>query len=99
MIPAMPITMVRPRSLALNPKVRPLTPLLSVMTQLACTRIGAVHSVVFAGFSETNLASRIVDSKPKVAAPQRWLLFSPPRPPAGSDLPLAVSTRRCIRLW
>ena len=32
--------------------------------QLACARIGAVHSVVFAGFSAESLAGRILDSKP-----------------------------------
>ncbi|KAK4747707.1 hypothetical protein SAY87_014293 [Trapa incisa] len=36
------------------------------MTMLACARIGAVHSVVFAGFSAESLAQRIVDCKPKV---------------------------------
>ncbi|KHG28195.1 Acetate--CoA ligase ACS, chloroplastic/glyoxysomal -like protein [Gossypium arboreum] len=36
------------------------------ITMLACTRIGAVHSVVFAGFSSESLAQRIVDCKPKV---------------------------------
>src|SRR5690606_2640469 len=30
---------------------------------LACTRIGAVHSVVFGGFSPDSLAGRIVDGK------------------------------------
>ena len=34
--------------------------------QLACARIGAVHSVVFAGFSAESLAGRILDSKPNV---------------------------------
>lgn len=34
--------------------------------QLACARIGAVHSVVFAGFSAESLAGRILDSKPKL---------------------------------
>jgi len=33
---------------------------------LACTRIGAVHSVVFAGFSSDSLRDRIVDAKSKV---------------------------------
>ena len=32
---------------------------------LACTRIGAVHSVVFGGFSPDSLAGRIVDAKSK----------------------------------
>ena len=34
--------------------------------QLACARIGAVHSVVFAGFSAESLAGRVCDSKPNV---------------------------------
>ena len=38
----------------------------SVMLQLACARIGAIHSVVFAGFSAESLAGRICDSKPAV---------------------------------
>ena len=33
-----------------------------VMTMLACARIGAIHSVVFAGFSAPNLRDRIVDA-------------------------------------
>ncbi|KAE8689529.1 Acetyl-coenzyme A synthetase [Hibiscus syriacus] len=36
------------------------------ITILSCARIGAVHSVVFAGFSAESLAQRIVDCKPKV---------------------------------
>ncbi len=36
------------------------------LLQLACARIGAVHSVVFAGFSAESLAGRICDSKPTV---------------------------------
>jgi len=30
---------------------------------LACARIGAIHSVVFAGFSAEALATRIIDGK------------------------------------
>ncbi|KAF2839572.1 acetate--CoA ligase [Patellaria atrata CBS 101060] len=33
---------------------------------LACTRIGAVHSVVFAGFSSDSLRDRIIDAESKV---------------------------------
>ncbi|GAQ78587.1 AMP-dependent synthetase and ligase family protein [Klebsormidium nitens] len=36
------------------------------VTMLACMRIGAVHSVVFAGFSADSLAGRMMDSKPRV---------------------------------
>ncbi|OWM80532.1 acetyl-coenzyme A synthetase, chloroplastic/glyoxysomal-like isoform X2 [Punica granatum] len=35
------------------------------ITMLACARIGAIHSVVFAGFSSESLAQRIMDCKPK----------------------------------
>ena len=43
----------------------PMVPELTVAV-LACARIGAVHSVVFAGFSATALAARIKDSECKV---------------------------------
>jgi acetyl-CoA synthetase len=33
---------------------------------LACTRIGAIHSVVFAGFSSDSLRDRIIDAKSKI---------------------------------
>ncbi|XP_026385761.1 acetyl-coenzyme A synthetase, chloroplastic/glyoxysomal-like [Papaver somniferum] len=35
------------------------------IAMLACARIGAIHSVVFAGFSADSLSQRIVDCKPK----------------------------------
>ena len=38
----------------------------AVATLLACTRIGAVHSVVFAGFSAESLRDRIQDCKCRV---------------------------------
>ncbi|NXJ81471.1 ACS2L synthetase, partial [Trogon melanurus] len=38
---------------------------LSVAAMLACARIGAVHTVVFAGFSAESLAGRIMDSECK----------------------------------
>lgn len=37
----------------------------AAIAMLACTRIGAIHSVVFAGFSYDSLAERIDDAKPK----------------------------------
>uniref|UniRef100_A0A5F8H3K8 Propionate--CoA ligase n=1 Tax=Monodelphis domestica TaxID=13616 RepID=A0A5F8H3K8_MONDO len=39
---------------------------LAVAAMLACARIGAVHTVVFAGFSAESLAGRINDAKCKV---------------------------------
>ncbi|HVV87978.1 MAG TPA: propionyl-CoA synthetase [Kofleriaceae bacterium] len=38
----------------------------TVMTMLACARLGAIHSVVFGGFAAAELASRIDDARPKV---------------------------------
>ena len=43
----------------------PMVPELTIAV-LACARIGAVHSVVFAGFSATSLHDRLVDSSAKV---------------------------------
>lgn len=37
----------------------------ALFTTWACARIGAVHSIVFGGFADKELANRIVDSKPK----------------------------------
>ena len=39
-----------------------------VYTMLACARIGAVHCVVFAGFSSDSLRDRILDGATKVGA-------------------------------
>jgi propionyl-CoA synthetase len=38
----------------------------AAIAMLACARIGAIHSVVFGGFSARELATRIDDAKPKV---------------------------------
>ena len=38
----------------------------ALFAMLACTRIGAIHSVVFGGFASSSLALRIDDAKPKV---------------------------------
>ncbi len=43
----------------------PMIPELTIAI-LACARIGAIHSVVFAGFSATAVASRIIDSQCKL---------------------------------
>ena len=37
-----------------------------VVAMLACARIGAVHNIVFGGYSSESLASRILDAKAKV---------------------------------
>ena len=38
----------------------------AAFAMLACTRIGAIHSVVFGGFASVSLASRIDDAQPTV---------------------------------
>jgi len=38
----------------------------TAVAMLACTRIGAIHSVVFGGFASNELATRIDDARPKV---------------------------------
>ncbi len=43
----------------------PMVPELAV-AMLACARIGAIHSIVFAGFSATALSDRIIDASAKV---------------------------------
>ena len=43
----------------------PMVPELPI-AMLACARIGAVHTVVFSGFSATSIRDRIIDSKSKV---------------------------------
>ncbi|MFW5832120.1 MAG: acetate--CoA ligase [Prolixibacteraceae bacterium] len=42
----------------------PMVPELAI-AMLACARIGAIHSIVFAGFSATALADRIIDAEAK----------------------------------
>jgi hypothetical protein len=42
-----------------------------VIAMLACTRIGAAHSVVFGGFSPDSLSDRINDAKCKCSSPDR----------------------------
>lgn len=37
----------------------------AIVAVLACTRLGAVHSIVFGGFGGAELANRIKDAKPK----------------------------------
>jgi len=45
-----------------------------IVAMLACARIGAIHSVVFAGFSDKALRERIVDLQAKVIITAAWTL-------------------------
>jgi propionyl-CoA synthetase len=56
----------------------------TVITMLACARLGAVHSVVFGGFAANELAARINDAQPKAIVtascgvePKRILSYKP----------------------
>lgn len=63
---------------------------------LACARIGAVHSVVFAGFSSDSLRDRIKDAKCK------WVFTADEGRRGGKSIPLkkttitAVSEASCV---
>src|SRR5471032_1492013 len=58
---------------------------------LACTRIGAVHSVVFGGFSPDSLANRIVDCESTVVITADEGLRG------GKPVPLKVNTDEAIK--
>jgi acetyl-CoA synthetase len=64
----------------------------AVFTMLACARIGAVHSVVFAGFSDAALADRIVDGRSKV------VVTADAGVRGGKAVPLKPSVDRAIAL-
>ena len=38
----------------------------AIFAMLACTRVGAIHSVVFGGFASHSLATRIDDARPRI---------------------------------
>lgn len=65
-------------------------------TMLACARIGAIHSVIFAGFSADAIADRIQDAKSK------WVVTASAGSRGGRNLPLkticdaAVKKDRCV---
>ncbi len=49
-----------------SPAYMPMIPELAY-TMLACARIGAIHSIVFGGFSSESIRDRIIDARAKVA--------------------------------
>ncbi len=63
----------------------PMVPAAAV-AMLACTRIGAVHSVVFGGFSPTSLSDRILDSDCRV------VITADEGVRAGKKIPLKANT-------
>lgn len=69
----------------------PMIPELAFAT-LACTRIGAVHSVVFGGFSPESIKSRIEDSKPSI------IISADGGYRAGKIIPLKINIDKAIEL-
>ncbi len=69
----------------------------AVASMLACARIGAVHSVMFAGFSPTGIAKRLVDCGAKL------LITGDEQRRGGKKLPLkrnadeAMANAPCVR--
>ncbi len=64
----------------------------AAIAMLACTRIGAVHCVVFGGFSPDSLASRIEDSQSQVVITANEGLRG------GKALPLKVNVDAALQL-
>ena len=79
----------------------PMTPELAVAV-LACARIGAIHSVVFAGFSATALAARINDAQCSMLLTAdggfRGPKITPLKDIADEALKSCASIKKCIVL-
>ncbi len=67
----------------------PMIPELAV-TMLACARIGAIHSIVFAGFSASALRDRIVDAE------ARWVVTANEGLRGGRTIPLKKTVDEAV---
>lgn len=62
----------------------------TAVAMLACARIGAVHSVVFGGFSPEALAARVIDGKSK------WVITADQGVRGGKAIPLKENVDRAL---
>lgn len=74
----------------------PMIPELAI-AMLACTRIGAIHSIVFGGFSAESLKDRILDSKCKMLITSDGSLRAGKTIDLKKNADLAVSECDCIK--
>ncbi len=79
----------------------PMVPELAIAV-LACARVGAVHSVVFAGFSANSLADRIIDADAKLVITSDGMFRGPKAMPVKAVVDEALKTcpsvEKCIVL-
>ncbi|QJT10264.1 acetate--CoA ligase [Oceanidesulfovibrio marinus] len=77
----------------------PMIPELAI-AMLACTRIGAIHSIVFAGFSAVSLQNRIQDCEAKVLVTSDAVLRAgrtiPLKPNADEAMSKSPSIQKCV---
>ncbi|MCC2625997.1 MAG: acetate--CoA ligase [Burkholderiales bacterium] len=64
----------------------------AVVAMQACARIGAIHSVVFGGFSAKSLAERITDANAK------YLITADAQTRGGRNLPLKASVDEALKI-
>jgi acetyl-CoA synthetase len=65
----------------------------AAIAMLACTRIGAIHSVVFGGFSADSLAGRISDCDSRVVITADEAIRGGKRIPLKANVDLALATK------
>ncbi|MBW2996098.1 acetate--CoA ligase [Candidatus Woesearchaeota archaeon] len=74
----------------------PMVPELAI-AMLACTRIGAIHSIVFGGFSAESLKDRILDSKCRMLITSDGSLRAGKKIDLKKNADLAFSECKCIK--